>query len=231
MNATTTLPLAVPEGISMRGPARKTFKPKGRYGPTGLAIMAAAHILLGYGLANGLAGKAIELVKKPLDATIIQEVKLPPPPPPPPPKIEKVKEIPKEAPPPPPAFVPPAEVVAPAAPAGPAITAVQSVALVAPPPAPPPPAPPAPAAPVKADIALACPKQVKPVMPEKAIDDGIEGTVKAEAHIKNGKVVDVRIISGPRVYYPAVRNAMLGYQCTSGDGEIIATQEFTFKLD
>lgn len=230
MNTATLTPVAqAAQAVSMRGPAKQRFKPKGRYGPTGLAVMAAFHILLGYGLANGLAGSAMEIIKKPLDATIIQEVKLPPPPPPPP-KIEKVKEIPKEAPP-PPAYVPPAE-IAPAAPAGPAITAVQTTPPPpASPPAPPAPPPPAPPAVVKSDIALACPTQVRPEMPAKAIDEGIEGTVKAEARIRNGRVAEVRILSGPRVYHAAVRAAMLAYQCSSGDSEIVATQDFTFKFD
>jgi periplasmic protein TonB len=229
MNTTATLAPVAAAPVSMRGPAKQKYQPKGRYGPTGLAIMAAAHILLGYGLANGLAGKAFEVIKKPLDATIVQEVKLPPPPPPPPPKIEKVKEIPKDLPP-PPAYVPPAE-VAPAAPAGPAITAVQNTPPPPPPPAAPPAPPPAPALPAKADIALACPNQVRPDVPAKAVDEGIEGTVKAEARIRNGKVTDVRILSGPRVFHAAVRNAMLAYQCSGGEGEIVATQDFTFKLD
>lgn len=249
MNTATLNPVAAAAAASssaaasLRGPGKKAFSPKGRYGPTGLAVMAAAHILLGYGLANGLAGKALEVIKKPLEATIVQEVKLPPPPPPPPPKIERPRELPKQAAPPPPAYVPPPEVAAPAAaPAAPAITAVQSTQAVAPPPAAPPappPAPPAPPpappAPVKADIALACPKQVRPEVPAKAIDEGIEGTVKAEARIRGGKVVDVRIVSGPRVFHTAVRNAMLAYQCASGPeqgaADILATQDFTFKLD
>ena len=78
---------------------------------------------------------------------------------------------------------------------------------------------------------LACPKQVRPEVPTKAIDEGIEGTVKAEARIRGGKVVEVRIVSGPRVFHAAVRNAMLAYQCSSNEAEILATQDFTFKLD
>jgi periplasmic protein TonB len=215
--------------LPVRGPGKSAFKPKGRYGPTGLAVMVAAHMLLGYGLANGLAGKALEVIKKPLQATIVQEVKLPPPPPPPPPKIERAKPPPPSTP--PPAYVPPPEVAPPVA-AGPAITAVQDTPPPpAPPAAPPAPPPPAPAAPAKADIALACPKQVRPEVPAKAVDEGIEGTVKAEARIRGGKVVEVRITSGPRVFHAAVRAAMLAYQCSSGDAEIVATQDFTFKLD
>ena len=233
MTTATLHPMAAAPALRSPG-GSKTFKPKARYGPTGIAVMAAAHILLGYGLANGLAGKAMEIIKKPLDATIIQEVKLPPPPPPPPPKIEKIKEAPKANTPPPPAYVPPPDVAPAVAPTAPAITAVQSAEPVAPPPpAPPAPPPPAPvqAAPVKTDIALACPQQVKPEVPQRAIDDGIEGTVKAEVRVRGGKVAEVRILSGPKVYHAAVRAAMQRYECHSGEGEVIATQDFTFKLD
>ena len=222
----------------LRAPGSRQFKPKAGFSPAGIAVMVAAHGLLGYALVSGMAGKAIEIVKKPLDATIIAEVKLPPPPPPPPPppKIEKIELAPKVAAPPPPAYVPPPD-IAPAAVAAPAITAVQTTQAVAPPPAAPPPAPPAPppvvVAPAKADMALVCPKQVKPEIPKKAIEDGIEGTVKAEVRVRGGKVVDVRIVSGPRAYHAAVRAALARYECSnsSADQEITATQDFTFKLE
>ena len=211
----------------------RTFSPKSKFGPMGLAVMIVAHLLIGYVLATGLAGKAIEIIKKPLDATIIQEVKLPPPPPPPPPKQIVKQEVPKPQAPPPPAYVPPPDVAPPATPA-PSISAVQSIEPVAPPAAlpPPPPAPPAPDVPAKLDIALACPKQFKPEMPQKAIDDGIGGTVKAEATIRGGRIVEVRILSGPRAFHTAVRAAMLRYECaTTGEASAIATQEFTFKVE
>lgn len=235
---TATLPAAVDTALSLRPHgSSKRFIPKSKFGPLGLAVMVAAHVLIGYALATGLAQQVFEVVKKPLTATIIDEVKLPPPPPPPPPKIEKMKEAPKlNTPPPPPAYVPPPDVPVPVAAPVPTITAVQSTQAVAPPPAAPPPPPaaiPAPATPMplKADIALACPKQVKPDMPQKALDDGIEGTVKAEVHVRNGKVVEIRILSGPRIYHAVVRAAMLRYECVNGDAEVIATQDFTFKLD
>ncbi|MEK8029116.1 energy transducer TonB, partial [Ideonella sp. BYS139W] len=99
------------------------------------------------------------------------------------------------------------------------------------PPAPPPPAP-APAAPQKADIAVACPKQVPPEMPDKALEDGISGTVKAELRIKAGKVVGVQILSGPRVFHAAVRRAAAAYGCTTPpDVELIAIQDFTFHVE
>jgi len=222
-------------GVSMRAPGgKKTFNPRSRFGPVGLATMVLAHVLIGYALMTGMARQAFEMVKKPLDATIIQEVKLPPPPPPPPPnpEIRKVTQAPKVNEPPPPAYVPPPEVAPPASSVEPVITQVQTSQPVAPPPpAPPPVATPEPAAPVRADIAIVCPKQVRPSVPERAIDEGIEGTVKAQVRIRNGKVVDVRVLSGPKVYHAAVRNAMLAYECSAGENEVLATQDFTFKLN
>ena len=49
----------------------------------GLLIVIALHVALGYALASGMARKGLNLIKKPLQAVIIQEVILPPPPPPP----------------------------------------------------------------------------------------------------------------------------------------------------
>ena len=68
-------------------------------------------------------------------------------------------------------------------------------------------------------------------MPKAAARDGVEGTVKAEATIRNGSVISVRIISGPRVFQAAVRDAMMQYRCVTGAGDILATQDFVFKLE
>jgi len=73
--------------------------------------------------------------------------------------------------------------------------------------------------------------QVKPEMPRKALREGTEGVVKAQATIRGGLVTDVTILSGPPVFHAAVRAAMLQYKCASGPGEVTATQDFTFKLD
>lgn len=230
MKAAMTSPAAAAAGAPpLRGPGRQDFRPRSRFGPVGLAVMVGAHLALGWALASGLAGQAIEMVKKPLDATLIQELKLPPPPPPPPPKLDKRPEPPPAEP--PPAYVPPPEVAPAAAPAAPAITAVQSAQPVAPPPPAPPAPPPAPALPQKADIALACPKQVRPQLTQRQIDEGVEGTVRAEIHLKAGKVAEVRIVAGPRVYHAAVRAAVMRYECVSGDGDVVATQDFSFKFD
>ena len=49
----------------------------------GLMVVIALHILVIYALVTGLARKAVQVIKKPLETSIIEEVKLPPPPPPP----------------------------------------------------------------------------------------------------------------------------------------------------
>jgi periplasmic protein TonB len=55
--------------------------------------------------------------------------------------------------------------------------------------------------------------------------------MKAQALIHDGVVKEVNILSGPRVYHNAVRDAMLQYKCISGPGDVLATQEFVFKID
>lgn len=105
----------------------------------------------------------------------------------------------------------------------------------APPPPPPPPAagppvPPPPAGPV--EIGVACPTQVAPQMPRRALVEGIEGVVRARARIRAGRVLDVEIVSGPAVFHAAVRSAMLQYRCSaSGDAEVLAEQEFRFRVE
>ena len=68
-------------------------------------------------------------------------------------------------------------------------------------------------------------------MPRRAVQEGAQGVVKAQALIRGGAVQDVTILSGPRVFHAAVRSAMLQYKCVSQAAEVLATQEFVFKLD
>ena len=201
----------------------------------GVAMVLLVHVLIGYALVSGMARKGLELIKKPLEAAVIQEVIIPPPPPPPPPpkKIETPKEQPKpEAPPPP--FVPPPDEVTAAAATAPAIvstaTPPPTPAVIAPPPLPVP-APVAPPKPSRTDIAIACPTQVPPEMPRKALQEGASGVVKAQARIVNGAVTEVTILSGPRVFHAAVREAMMQYKCTQDAHEVLAVQEFNFKIE
>ena len=61
----------------------------------GIAFVILVHALVVWALMSGLGKNIVQIIKKPLNATIIEEVKLPPPPPPPPPK--KIIEQPKVA--------------------------------------------------------------------------------------------------------------------------------------
>lgn len=102
----------------------------------------------------------------------------------------------------------------------------------APPALPPVAAPAAPPQPARLEIGLACPTQVAPQMPRRALIEGIEGVVRAQARIRGGRVLEVEILSGPPVFHPAVRSAMLQYRCTSpGDAEVLAVQEFQFRVE
>lgn len=194
---------------------------------TGLVVVVGLHVVLGYALVSGLARDIVKVIKKPLEAAVIQEVKLPPPPPPPP-KVVKL-EAPKLKTPPPPAYVPPPEVT-PAVTPPPVIAAASPTPPPAPviaPPAPPAPAPVAAPKPVKADMAASCPTQVRPEVPRGA--EGVSGVIRAQAVIRDGAVKEVTILSGPKVFHQAVRSAMLQYRCVSGDAEIVATQQFVFE--
>jgi protein TonB len=197
----------------------------------GLIVVVALHAFLGYALVSGMARKGLNFIKKPLEAVVIQEVIIPPPPPPPPPKkIETPKEMTKvEAPPPP--YVPPAEVTPAVTSNAPVIHSTQVLptapVVIAPPP------PPAPVAigPRRTTIGLACPTQVPPEMPRKAIQDGTEGVVTAQIRIKGGVIQEVTVLSGPRVFHAAVKAAMMQYKCVTDGNEVVATQEFNFKLE
>ncbi len=207
--------------------ANHHFQPKDpSRNATGLVVVVGLHVVLGYALVSGLARDIVKVIKKPLEAAVIQEVKLPPPPPPP--KVVKVEQAPKTRTP-PPAYVPPPEVTPHAAPAP-----VIAVASPTPPPEPAviaPPAPPAPVAPpkpVRQDIAASCPGQVRPEVPRGA--EGVGGIIKAQALIRDGAVREVTILSGPKVFHSAVKSAMLQYKCVSGgEADIVATQQFVFE--
>ena len=211
----------------------------------GIAFVIAVHLVVGYVLISGLARQGLTLLKKPLEAVIIQEVIIPPPPPPPPPKkIEPPPEMPKVQAPPPP-FVPPPDIAPPATSTAPAIQSVATPPptphVIAPPPPPAPPAPlaspappaPPPAPPAPKTIGVLCPTQVAPEMPRRALQDGTQGVVKAQIVLKGGAVQDVTILTGPRVFHAAVKAAIMQYKCVAdGAGaEVTVTQEFNFKID
>ena len=209
-------------------PVYRPKDPSRRY--KGIAIVIGLHILIGWGIVSGTAKNALVMLKKPLEAVVIQEVIIPPPPPPPPKEIKPPEAMKTDAPPPP--FVPPPDVAPQTTSTAPSIVSVATPsptpAVIAPPP--PVAAPPRPA-PNRQDLRVACPTQVPPEMPRKAIQDGSEGVVKAQALVKNGAVQEVTILSGPRVFHAAVKAAMMQYKCTADATEILATQEFVFKIE
>ena len=93
------------------------------------------------------------------------------------------------------------------------------------------PPPAAPLGPVHKEIGLACPTQVAPEMPSKALQEGTEGVVRAQIRVKFGVIQEVTILSGPRVFHAAVRAAMMQYKCSSNGADVLATQDFNFKLE
>ena len=157
----------------------------------GITIVILLHVLVIYALVTGLARKAVEVIKKPLTATIVEEIKAPPPPPPPPKKIE----IPK-TPPPPQVYVPPPDVQTPTPPP---TEAVISAVTATPPVAPPviaPPAPPAPPKPaVRKQASLTQISGDPPNYPREALRAGVDrGHVLAWLYIdEKGLVTEVQI--------------------------------------
>ena len=61
----------------------------------GIAFVVLVHVFVIWALISGLGKQAIEVIKKPITATIVEEIKAPPPPPPPPPP-KKIIEPPKQ---------------------------------------------------------------------------------------------------------------------------------------
>ena len=231
MNMTAVRVTDAPSSYGQQDPTRRI---------KGIVVVVALHAVLGYALISGMARNALIYIKKPLEAVVIQEVIIPPPPPlPPPPPPPKQIETPKQQPrvqAPPPPFVPPPDVAPPVTLTAPAIVSVATPppvpTVIAPPPPPAPPVPkPMPAGPVRASIGVACPTQVAPEMPRKALQEGTEGVVKAQAVIRDGVVTEVTILSGPRVFHAAVKAAMMQYKCNRDTDEIVATQEFNFKVE
>ncbi|MEO8101841.1 MAG: energy transducer TonB [Betaproteobacteria bacterium] len=194
---------------------------------TGITIVLILHAVVVYALATGLARKAIEVIKAPLETKIIEEVKKPPPPdtpPPPPPKMVQVM----------PTFVPPPEVQI--------SSPVQQVVISNPTPvAPPVYAPPkapvqqaAPAAPPS--VGIACPNsqairsEIK--YPAAARKDGIQGDVLVEFTVAvNGEIKDVDVKSSSnRVFNSVSVSAVRQFKCNGQGREVRVQVPFSFKL-
>ncbi|MFG6447888.1 hypothetical protein ACG0Z6_06460 [Roseateles sp. BYS180W] len=218
-----------PSGVNPfhgQGPELRT--PGGKPG-TGLVLVVALHVALGYALASGLAKQAIEVVKKPLEAAVIFDL--------PPPKPEKIKDIVKTQTPPPPAYVPPPEVAVNPPPA-PTITQTQAEPPKAPveiaPPTPVAPPAPAPKPEVqKQDITLACPGYQATLA--QALEDafervGIPGTVRTLIKLRGNQITEVLPQSGPQSYYKYLTPAIKRIKCAAtGTEEVHVLLNVDFK--
>ena len=186
-------------------------------------FVIAMHLAVGYALVTGLARKAIEVIKGPIETKIIEEIKkdLPDIPPPPPPKLAT----------PPPPFIPPPEVniqVPIAVQQAPTIT---TVTTAKPPPGPPPVAR-SDAPVVRKNVVPAA--RVNPIFPREAIKRGIEkGVVVAHVFVKtDGTVGEVKIISAnpPRVFEREVIRALQQWRFAPEPVGFIGEIEIEFKL-
>lgn len=194
----------------------------------GVTFVVLLHVFVIYALVTGLARKAVEVIKKPLSATIIEELKAPPPPPPPP---KKIVEAPKVKP--PETYVPPPDVPV-AVSTGPSITAITTA-----PPTEPhviaPPAPPAP--PVQKPAIRRGVTRIagdSPEYPKQAIRDNItKGKVVARLQIdEQGNVTEVTIVSAePAKYFDrAVIQALKTWKFRAEGEKYVGEVDVNFTL-
>jgi periplasmic protein TonB len=215
----------------------------------GLAFVTLLHVGIIYALMSGLGRKAIQVIQKPFDAKIIEEIKVTPPPEPPKPPPPK-EPPPKTAPPPPPAYIPPPVVQVDVPPPPNVITAVQSekppeapapivrepvVEAPAPAPAAPPAPPPPPKPAVRRGAAIVLNKdECTPQYPRKALQDGISGEGEALIDVAaDGSATRVVITNAnPRgVFDKDVIRAFMTCRFPPDSAEYKVTYPFGFKLD
>ena len=198
----------------------------------GIVFVVLIHVLVIYALMTGLARTVVDVIKKPLSATIIEELKAPPPPPPPPKKIVEMPKVqtPIET------YVPPPDVPVAAAPTAPVISAVTATPLaephvIAPPAVVAPPAPPAKPAIRRGIVRLA---GDDPVYPRQAIRAGIaKGQVLARVMIdEKGNVTEVIIVSAepPRHFDKAVIDALQEWKFRAEGTKYVGEIEINFSL-
>jgi periplasmic protein TonB len=196
----------------------------------GVGFVVLVHVLVIWALLSGLGSAIVAVVKKPLTATIIEELKLPPPPPPPPKKIVETK-----TPPPPTTFVPPPDIPVPTISTAPTITATTAVVPEVPhviaPPAPPAPPPPKPA--IRRGVTRI--SGDNPEYPKAAMREGInKGRVVARMNIdEKGNVTEVTIFSSdpPRVFDRAVITALKDWKFSAEGDKYIAEVELNFTAN
>lgn len=198
---------------------------------TGLGIVILIHVALISAIASGLAKKAVDAIKGPIETKVIEDKVKPPPPP------EKVVPPPPDLKAPPPPYVPPPEfqVTAPAPPAVMAapttsVPPVNTTVAATPGPAP---APAPVARPTKVTAAMVCTKRGTPEMPSVSFDG--EALYKVIATVRAGRVVSTEVTSlrggidrkAQRALIAAIDSTLKEtYECP---GDHIFEQEFVFK--
>lgn len=147
----------------------------------GIAFVVLLHVAIIYALVSGMGSQVVQVLRQPLEARIIQDVKPPPPAPLPPPPPQLVQ--------PPPPYIPPPLVQIAQPPPPPVFATVTHVKPAAPPP------------PVVAAVTRAAgldPNQscAPPEYPEEAADMGQTGRTVLQFLVNaSGVVVDARIAS------------------------------------
>ena len=198
----------------------------------GITFVVLIHAIVIYALVTGLARKAVEVIKKPLSATIIEEIKAPPPPPPPPPP-KRIVEPPKAVQQP---YVPPPDVPVPTQTTEPVITSVTPTPPTEPvviaPPAPPVVEAPPPKPAVRRGITPIF--RVEPVYPREAIKDNIAGgKVVARLQVdEKGLVTSVTIVEANprRVFDREVIRALSQWKFQAEGDRFVAEIEVNFTL-
>lgn len=202
---------------------------------TGFGIVILIHVVLIYAIASGLARKAVEAIKGPIETKVIEEKVKPPPPP------EKVLPPPPDLKAPPPPYVPPPEFQV-TAPAPPAVMAAPTTSVppvttaVAATPAPAPAPAPAPVAkPTKVTAGMVCTKMGKPELP--SVNFSGEALYKVIATVKAGRVASMEVTSlrsgvdrkAQRALIGAIETALKEtYECP---GDHVFEQEFQFRVE
>ncbi len=202
----------------------------------GFTVVVLLHVALVWFIMNGLARKIVDVIKKPLETQIIEEIKPPPPPPPvqlpPPPKFVA----------PPPPYIPPPEVQVNVPPPPNAIQTTTNVVPVETPPiaqVAPAPAPPAPAAPpAPPSTRSACPDYAKTMgdagFPPEATRAGIS---TGDALIRftvsgNGAIKDVTVVSSSnRAFARAATRAVEDFKCIAQGKDITFEVPFHYKTE
>lgn len=209
-------------GHPSRSPLQQTVR---------LGAVIAIHVALAWGLMNGLARHVAQLIKVPIDARMIEEVK------PPAPKVE-LPPPPKFVP--PPAFVPPPEVSI-QAPAVAAPTISSTTAVPVPPVTEPKPQPPAEVVapkPVKVSAAVACSNYAKLMdeagFPREALRRGLErGDALVQFTLgESGEVKDVKALQASHPIFAANSVRIVSeYRCTGQGREVMVQVPFSYQRE